>query len=867
MSKLNIAAKNGKREPDQIVHLKLKDFSKALKSLYQAGAKRKKIAEKVQALCFRAEDFASPFKGTKVTNHGENRIKHCVKYDLGDGYRLVTIQHNKFCAFCYVGDHDDTDKWLRSNSGLTLSRDDEGRLVKAFVSDDGENLINRETNLSHGFLIERLNSDDQNMLLTGLPLTVTGQIYQLDSTVSDHEISLVCQKIPEHERRFLVYDVLCLLLAGDLEKAMRRIGIATGQVTVLESLSDREVLEIRDGDEVRRIVVGSQEHEDFLTHLAKTTPYLEWLLFLHPEQEKIVEENFIGPAQLSGVSGAGKTCVAVKRAIRLARQGKEEVLIVTLNRSLAGLIQSLVVSAAPDKDVLSKIRTTSFFQLCQGLLEGLRPQDQKIHNDISLKLEEHVDEVFRQYYRCWENFEHADCVWPIHKSLSARGISSENYLRQEFDWLRSALSPSKFRDYLSIQRAGRKIPLNKDFRELVLNGLDGWQQKMRACGVIDYLGLTTELSKHLDELKPICDAIIIDEAQDFGTTELAILRKLVPEGENDIFLCGDIAQHVLPKHRSLTLADIDISNRFRRIKRNYRNTREILEAAYNVLLENLDETQFDNTDLEILDPEYANRSSPKPGVFRASSLEEEYAYARNFLNTDLRDKPEHKNCIAFAGYSLREVEIFAESEGLHVLNGMHSEVSQSLVLSDLEQTKGYEFDVVVVLNCTNDVLPPQNVPEEEAFRSGCQLYVAMTRAREELYLSYSGEVSHWLYKAKEQLSFLEWDEVMDLSDEFKPVKPESLHEFESEQHERRQALKLNGRQFLYTSWALGLSPEAQEKIIDLVDGFGSIRKGGRVKWKDMASLRYDLDLSPRVKQLFGSRVQQEVRDLLAELSD
>jgi superfamily I DNA/RNA helicase len=870
MTNLRLASSNEKIHLGGIQYLTLKEFTKALKWLYGTGGQRKRIADKVLSLLGRAGASISPLEGMKVTNHGEGRIRHCVKYDLGDGYRLVTIQHSKFCAFCYVGNHDDTDQWLRSNCGLTLSIDDAGQLIKTVKSGDaGTGRITRDTDLSDGFLIERLGSADQDVLLTGLSPSVLGQIYKLDATDTDQGIELICHKIPDVEKHLLVYDVLCLLLAGDVEKALRRIGVATGRVKPLEDLSDQEIMEVQNGDEVRRIVVGSPEHSDFLNQMAKTAPYLEWLLFLHPEQQRVVDEDFKGAAQLSGVSGAGKTCVVVKRAIRLARDGKEQVFIITLNRSLAGLLETLVDAAAPDERIRARIKTASFFELCQGLLEHVYPENKDGHRDISLKLEEHVDEVFRQYYRCWENFEYAEVLWPIHKSLSARGISAENYLRQEFDWVRSALSPSQMNEYLTIERTGRKLPLSKDFRKCVLEGLDGWQQKMRACGVIDYLGLTTALTNRIDELVPICDAMLIDEVQDFGTTELAILRKLVREEENDIFICGDIAQHVLPKHRSLTRAGIKIPNdRSRKILRNYRNSREILKAAYHVLLENLDDTQLDSGDLEILDPQYANRSSPKPCVVRANSLEDEYAYARSFLESDCQENPDHKNCIAFAGYSLREVEIFAQSQGLPLLNGMHAAINQQLVISDLEQTKGYEFNVVIVLNCSEGVLPPINAPDEEAFRSGCQLYVAMTRARDELYLSHSGAHSHWLEKAAAHLNFDDWSELWKLSDEFKADKPKRHHEFESGNIERHQALELNGRQFLYTSWGVGLSPDAQEKISALVDGIGMVnqRIGGRVKWKDMASLRHDLELSPRVKMLFGARVQLEVRKLLTYLA-
>ena len=45
-----------------------------------------------------------------------------MKYELGGGYRLVTVQTLKVVAFCFVGDHEECDRWLDSHSGLTLGR-------------------------------------------------------------------------------------------------------------------------------------------------------------------------------------------------------------------------------------------------------------------------------------------------------------------------------------------------------------------------------------------------------------------------------------------------------------------------------------------------------------------------------------------------------------------------------------------------------------------------------------------------------------------------------------------------------------------------------------------------------------------------
>jgi UvrD-like helicase C-terminal domain/UvrD/REP helicase N-terminal domain len=433
---------------------------------------------------------------------------------------------------------------------------------------------------------------------------------------------------------------------------------------------------------------------------------------------------------------------------------------------------------------------------------------------------------------------------------------------QEFDWIRSALPVGDRQGYLALDRAGRRTRLQHEWRVRLLHGLDRWEQKMRDVGVIDYLGLTAALTRHLSSLEPEYDHILVDEAQDFGTSELKILRSLCRPGPNDLFLCGDIAQHVLPKHRLLAEADISTSGRTCRIVRNYRNTREILEAAYAVLMENLDEHLLDSADLEILDPKCASRSSSEPIVLEADSLETEIGYARSLANDHLLANPHHRCCIALAGYTIREVDTLAQRLSMPVLRGERGPMNESLVLSDLEQTKGYEFNLVIILNCREGVLPPEGTAPEESFRHGCRLYVAMTRARDELVLSYHDTATAWLTKTRKLLTFMRWEEVVTLDHSLIAAPPERLREAEPDDSD---ALKLSGRQFLYTPHARGLSLEAIRKIDELVDGVGLIRNQTRVKWRNMATLLEDLEKPGRTQLIFGPVVQKEVREKLKPL--
>jgi superfamily I DNA/RNA helicase len=849
-----------------IAILQYKDFTDSLSRLFRIGGRSQKKFEKVTNIIAGIQQAGLKFLDQRrITKNGETRLVSGVKIDLGDYYRLIIQKHNKCVVFLFVGSHEACDKWLDKNEGIDFTRrSDDGTLQPVYTSlPDSGVVVSPSPKLSSSPLFTKLSPKYQTELLNDVPPLVVVQISQLVGVVTRDQIVSVCSGISDSARNSLVADVLAFLASDNLQNAEFLLDQFYGRKKTLGEQKIEEVLSVPDGDLVRRIVVGSQEYEDWLARFSIEGDPLDWMLFMHPEQQKVVDEDFSGSAQLSGVSGSGKTCIAVRRAARLASDGdKKNVLLVTLNKSLSGLIGKMVDQAITEDSARKRVHVTSFFQLCQEMLAEFEPDRVKLHDSVSWKLDEHIDDVFREFYRCWANSDVAKVLRPIHRSLVAQGICSETYLREEFDWIRTALSEPNRHQYTNAEntpRTGRTHPLMADWRAAILQGLKGWEQKMEAVGVIDYLGLTTALLRHDDKILEKYSNIIVDEAQDFGTTELAILRKLVPEAPNDLFLCGDIAQHILPKHRLLAQANIKTSGGRRSIKRNYRNTRQILEAAYHILYQNLNEEMLERseTDLEFLDPKFANRSSNDPLVLEAETLEEEVSYAMSIVKAQHDNYPNARCCITFAGFTAFEIERFAKKNGIRALDGTADFLSEPLVFSDLEQTKGYEFDLVVIVNCCDGVLPPQNAPEEEEYRDGCRLYVAMTRAKNDLYLSFHGKPSKWLLNAEDKLSFFKWQEVEEKQDSIIGEVPTKIEELEHA--ESQKFSELSGEQFCLTSGAIGLSVEAQNKICELVDGRGLTRDRKRLKWRNMGNFIYDLSREGRVKAMVGrGRTENEI---------
>lgn len=84
-----------------------KDAAKAGKKGERAIATYEMIIEQLRnAGCRENKVF------NKRTKKGEQRMKNCIKYDLGGGYRLITVRSGEHLFVPFVGDHDSTDVWF-----------------------------------------------------------------------------------------------------------------------------------------------------------------------------------------------------------------------------------------------------------------------------------------------------------------------------------------------------------------------------------------------------------------------------------------------------------------------------------------------------------------------------------------------------------------------------------------------------------------------------------------------------------------------------------------------------------------------------------------------------------------------------------
>jgi hypothetical protein len=832
-------------------------FTLSLRDLYQKGGKYQKAAQTVQGIWGRAKldgtNFDEVFQGVARTNYGENRVPHCVKYDLTGFARLVTVVNNGVCLFLYAGDHDTVDAWLDSNKGLDFVAKQQGEtlvLDKVRVSVPAlgpAGRITGESDLSVGPLIKLLPDRYVERILHGLELDVRAEVEKVESISDDDLVFSVCTMCAPAQRQDALMDVLISLRAGDITNAKSRIDLYADAAKPVEKLPTMDVMSLKSSDAA---VLLSDVDPELFQHFVQTASFEKWMLYLHPSQRQHVDRDFKGSARMAGVSGSGKTCVLVHRALRLADlYSPEPVLILTLSQALATLINRLVdAQRGPLRP--RNLRVTSIFDLCFDKLMQLEPHRRDYYTKRSIAknphaIPEHVDDVWQEYFLCQNNNRDADAVMEVVQSLNSRGIYANDYLRQEFDFVRSRFAPNERDGYLQMEREGRIVPFDERFRKMTLEGLAGWERKMDAVGVIDDLGIVAALHRHLQTLQAEYRAVLVDEAQDLGTLELSIIRRLTYVGDNDFFLCGDAAQTIYTKSTDLKAAGIDTAGRSLRLNQNYRNSRQILTAANQVLTRALETMPKGAMNLEVLEPEFASFSSPKPLLLEAASFLEELERGLGFLRTCAEDGPQNQRyCLAICGFSQASIEHLGTELSLPILAANCDVGSGRIFLSDLEQTKGFEFDTVVVINCSVGVLPHPNLPPEESFRDLCRLYVAMTRAKTQLVVSYSSAVSPFVEAAKEtfvQAAFADYAECFS-------IEGCALPEASIPKLLDSEAWGRPGTGFLKSRDAVGLDRVLQEEILNHVGGVERLRGRERkqLEWKTFGSFAKAME-NPRAR--------------------
>lgn len=501
---------------------------------------------------------------------------------------------------------------------------------------------------------------------------------------------------------------------------------------------------IDDNEELRRVIEGGD--------------FTAWRTFLHPEQRKYVEQNYNGAFRLSGGAGTGKTVVAIHRARRLARDNPDaRIILTTFNATLAQGLRADLAVLDPEVPIADKPGDRGVY------VGGLDALGKAVLDRSGATASLAAERVFGRRVDFGHKRTATDAVWrevigTVDSGLDAK-LATPAFLEGEYVAVVLANRITTLEQYAKVARAGRGVRLNRPQRIAVWKLVEGFRRQSQMDETISFPEVLAVAAEALciqtgNTGKHLADHVVVDEAQDLHATHWALLRALAAEGPNDLFIAEDSHQRIYGSPVVLSRFGIKIVGRSRRLTLNYRTTAQNLHFAVGVL------SGAEYTDLEQGaedTSEYRSaRTGPAPELIACTDQVDELGKVADKIKAWLAAGDVQPENIAVLTRSQDDRDRFVRGLGergvsARALDKAVAGTGHPLVLT-MHRAKGMEFSRVILSGIDDKHVPlpavVRSLPDEERdealLRERSLLYVASSRARDALVVTWSGKRSELL---------------------------------------------------------------------------------------------------------------------------
>jgi DNA helicase-2/ATP-dependent DNA helicase PcrA len=461
-------------------------------------------------------------------------------------------------------------------------------------------------------------------------------------------------------------------------------------------------------------------------HLKEITSLLD------PEQFKLITHPESGVVVIQGTAGSGKTTVALHRIAYLNFLDKEafrpqRMLVVAFSKALVAYISQVLPALG-----VKGVRVSSF----EGWISWLRrmhfPRIPEVHSSdtpaIVIRLKTHpamlqmLDDAASRHPHAHpaQLFEElfTDRTW-LSNGVSrwAEGEFSSEEIRKVHRW---CTEQHYIREDGTGAQGDEKPTIDQEDDAILLRLHQNLWGPLR---------LLRGKQKRGPVLK--YDHIMVDEAQDLSSVELAVILDTANQ-RRSITMAGDTAQSIATHRKeadwsavlpSLGLNHVEISP----LEVSYRSTRQIMEVAHHIL-----------GPLAPEEPVSTTREGAPVAHLDFSNMGEAVAW----LGEALFDLSTREPTASVALLTVNEVwaaQWFAALDRAEVPNLAHVTLQEfsfapGIEITDIRSTKGLEFDYVILLGANEDAFP-------DTRQSRHLLFVGATRAAHQLWFVSTGNPS------------------------------------------------------------------------------------------------------------------------------
>ncbi|MDN3688234.1 UvrD-helicase domain-containing protein [Cyclobacterium jeungdonense] len=416
----------------------------------------------------------------------------------------------------------------------------------------------------------------------------------------------------------------------------------------------------------------------------------KWKYYLHPSQRKLVNGSFTGTVKVSGGAGTGKTVAALHRLKYLSKNRKpaEKILFTTYTKALTENLKNLSNDLEID---LSGIKISNIDALAFDLVKDfvLISNDYKVFGLHHIKNPEEI----------WEEVLDTELT-----------TFDTDFLSKEYREIVLYHDVKSLEEYLKAPRVGRGKAISRTQRRVVWSLVEKYN---RIKGQYHYYHKEELYNLLVNFLKShdtkVYDFGLVDELQDFSNVELRVVRALVEEKPNDLFLVGDPLQKIYDKRINFSQSGINVrGKRSRRLRINYRTTEEIKKLAISIV----NDEHYDNFDGQ--EEEKAGYVSlfhgnqPQYTVFHSKDQEVQHVISEIEYLLEGKYKPEE---IAITSRTKNALKEFRTE--LHLKNIPYTEYEQGnkvghqngVNLLTFHNIKGLEFKQVFLVDVNNRTCP------------------------------------------------------------------------------------------------------------------------------------------------------------------
>ncbi|MHB1758238.1 MAG: 3'-5' exonuclease [Leptospirillum sp.] len=444
------------------------------------------------------------------------------------------------------------------------------------------------------------------------------------------------------------------------------------------------------------------------------------------KQREVLYMPSVGHTAVLGTAGSGKTTLALYRAAYLSEQSMPHAgrtLLLTFNKMLVTYLKYL-------KPIeLKNVQVETYHTFARGYLNA--------RGKMSINC---ICDPDNRSTFISQAVEAVEAVYEPSKFFKRPLV----FFLDEIQWIFSN-GISSLEEYVKVERVGRiGTNLSRKLRPVMHQILEKYVEIRNVNGKLydwDDIAISVQKEFEEDSSPRYYKHIIVDEGQDFSPEMIRSLAAAIPE-DGSLSFFGDVAQQIYGQRMSWRSAGLNIPQPWF-FKENYRNTKQIAQLGLAI-----SQMPFFQDIPDLVEPTSPRADGALPTLVECEDRNQQVEIAIKAA----------KSAGKTQSVAILVKDRAQESPISSALDGNATQLHRDLnVWNDgpriyhgtYHAAKGLEFDVVIIPFMDADNLPDQDYiashGEEDGFtHDGRLLYVAVTRAKTNLILLYTGKLTSLL---------------------------------------------------------------------------------------------------------------------------